>query len=102
MVRGQEEKRRLTDAEAAARWREAENMPDEDGSHYGYHCERCTTGLRRIDIIWESYYGEEVPKDGTILCKLCAGDMTCPHCGHKNPSNQQGCNKCGKLYNPPL
>jgi len=26
----------------------------------------------------------------------------CPHCGHKNPANQCGCNKCGKIYNPPL
>ncbi len=94
MVRGQKETRRLTDAEAAARWREAENMPEDGyGSHYGYHCERCATDLN---------YGEEVNKEGTILCKLCAGDTTCPHCGHKNPSNQQGCNKCGKLYNPPL
>lgn len=23
--------------------------------------------------------------------------MICKHCGHENPDNQCGCNKCGKL-----
>lgn len=57
--------RRLTDAEAEARWQQAEKQtePDDNDSHLGYHCERCTA---RLD------YGEEVNKDGHILCKDCA------------------------------
>ena len=47
--------------------REAEDceVPELDliGTEYGYHCEDCFKELN---------YGEEVDRDGTILCKECA------------------------------